>query len=125
MRSGIGITNKLLIEWIFYTENFLKCSNKTLNYFDDVYLIEFSENNFKLKIKKNSDANRNPTNGFIFSLIEDIKPECFISEFSISQSSLEQIFNKFANEFGEKVIEGNKMKEMKITKDLIQSLNIK
>jgi hypothetical protein len=125
MTSGLGITNKLLIEWIFYTENFLKCSNKTLNYFDDVYLIEFSENNFKLKIKKNSDANRNPTNGFVFSLIEEIKPECFISEFSISQSSLEQIFNKFANELGEKVIEGNEMKEMKITKDLIQSLNIK
>ena len=125
MRSGFGLTNKMLIEWIFDSENFLKCANKILNNFDDVYLIEYFENNFKLKIKKNSEAIRNPTNGFIFSLIEDCRLDCFISEFSISQSSLEQIFNKFAMELGENVIDGNKTKEMKITKDMIKSLHIR
>lgn len=125
MNSGVSITNKNLIEWIFYTENFLKTVDKILNYFEDVSLVEYFDNSFKLKIKKNSDIKRDPTNGFLFTFIDDIKPDCFISEYSINQSSLEQIFNKFAKEVGEEVLQGNNKKEMKLTKEIIQSLNLR
>ena len=123
MNSGVRITNKKLIQWTFYTENFLKSVNKILDYFDDVSLIEYFDNTFKLKIKKNSDAKKNPTNGFLFTFIEEIKKECNISEYSISQSSLEQIFNKFALEIGEEVLQRNSKKEMKLTKEMIRSFS--
>jgi hypothetical protein len=36
--------------------------------------------------------------GYLFGLFEDIKEQFFISEYSVSQTSLEQIFNNFAKE---------------------------
>ena len=36
--------------------------------------------------------------GFFFGLFEKHKEECFITEYSIQPTSLEQIFNKFAKE---------------------------
>ena len=34
--------------------------------------------------------------GFFFGLFEESKEECYVTEYSIQQTSLEQIFNKFA-----------------------------
>jgi hypothetical protein len=125
MNSGVKVTNKKLIEWVFYTESFLKCVNKFLDYFHDVKLVEYFDNSFKLEIRKNSDGRRNPTNGFLFSFIEDIKIECNVSEYSISQTSLEQIFNNFAKEVGEEVLERDNKKEMKFSKEILQSFKIR
>jgi len=96
--------------------------DKILNHFSDVTLIEFFDNSFKLKIKKNSDSRKNLTNGFLFSFLEELKSDCNISEYSISQSSLEQIFNKFAMEVGEEVLQRNSKKEMKLSKEIIGEL---
>ena len=34
--------------------------------------------------------------GFFFGLFEESKESCFVTEYSIQKTSLEQIFNKFA-----------------------------
>jgi hypothetical protein len=96
----------------------LKCISKILNHFDDVYIVESWDNNFKLKIKKNSNGN---TIGFLFGLMEDQKQECFLAEYSISQTSLEQIFNKFASE-NETVLNLNEPNEYKMTNEYLHSL---
>jgi len=36
--------------------------------------------------------------GYLFGMMEDIKAEYQISEYSVSQTTLEQIFNNFAQE---------------------------
>lgn len=58
-----------VIDWIFYTENALKCLGNILNYFKDIFISEFWDNNYKIKIKKNSS--NNSTIGFLFGLLED------------------------------------------------------
>lgn len=108
-----------MIEWTFYSENALKCVNKLLESFDDIVIAEFWDNNFKLKIKKNQNVN---SIGFLFGLIEDQKSECFLAEYSICQTSLEQIFNKFASETDQEVLKETTKKEIRVTKEFIQSL---
>ena len=44
--------------------------------------------------------NNNKSIGFFYGLFEEIKEKCFITEYSIQQTSLEQIFNKFASNQG-------------------------
>ena len=56
---------------------------------------EYIENNFLFKLKKGPNTK---SIGFFFGLFEKYKDECFISEYSIKPTSLEQIFNKFAQE---------------------------
>ncbi len=58
-----------VLDWIFYTENCLKCLGKISNYFKDIYISEFWDNNYKIKIKKNTS--NNSTIGFLFGLLED------------------------------------------------------
>ena len=43
-------------------------------------------------MKKNQDTK---SIGFFFGLFESNKSECFVTEYSIRQTSLEQIFNMF------------------------------
>jgi len=64
------------------------------------------ENNVRLKLPKNSD--KNPTIGFLLGLLEKNKTEFQISEFSVTQTSLEQIFNKFASQKEEVLNSTNK-----------------
>lgn len=49
---------------------------------------------FKFRVEKQSDKSL----GFLFSAIEQMKAELNISEYALSQTSLEQIFNTFARE---------------------------
>ena len=55
--------------------------------------MEHFENNFLFKIEKTDVKSI----GFIFGIFEENKEECFVTEYSIQQTSLEQIFLKFAN----------------------------
>ena len=106
-----------LVEWIFYSENFIKCTDKILDHFSDVSVVEFWENNYKLKVKKNQNIS---SIGFLFGLVEDQKAECCLAEYSISQTSLEQIFNKFASENDKETVLEKGKKEIKIDKELVQ-----
>ena len=83
---------RTLISWTFFIENALKFVRKAQNYFEAIILTEFIDNNFLFKMKKNQDTK---SIGFFFGLFESNKSECFVTEYSIRQTSLEQIFNMF------------------------------
>ena len=82
-----------LLNWIFFVENALKFIIKGKNYFDEIIVSEYIENNFLFKMKK---EHSNKSIGFFFGLFEEGKESCFVTEYSIQKTSLEQIFNKFA-----------------------------
>ena len=65
------------------------------------------DNNFLFKMKKKEDDNKSI--GYLFGLFETHKDECYITEYSIQQTSLEQIFNKFAEN------QGSQLKERRST----------
>ena len=84
-----------LINWIFFLENAFKFIQYAKDYFEEIILSEYLENNFLFKMKKGENTK---SIGFFFGLFEQHKEECFITEYSIQPTSLEQIFNKFAKE---------------------------
>lgn len=88
--------------------------------YEKITIVEFWDNNFKIKVEKNNSGNNI---GFLFGLLEDLKPECSLAEYSISQTSLEQIFNYFAMQNDETVLNYNKAKEIPVTADLLANIN--
>ena len=87
-----NITIRTLLSWIFFVENSLKFIRNADKYFENIILTEFIDNNFLFKMKKNQDTK---SIGFLFGLFEKNKNECYVTEYSIHQTSLEQIFNMF------------------------------
>ena len=83
---------RTLISWTFFVENALKFIRKAEKYFENIILTEFIDNNFLFKMKKNQDTK---SIGFFFGLFESNKSDCFVTEYSIRPTSLEQIFNMF------------------------------
>jgi hypothetical protein len=57
-----------------------------------VELLEQCSDFYKLKVPR-----QDVTIGYLFGMVEDKKDQCKISEYSVSQTSLEQIFQTFAN----------------------------
>ena len=94
MKKNNGINISALISWIFYVENAIKFIEYGRDNFSKIVIEESMENNFLFKMKKNKS--KNISIGYLFGLFELHKEECFITEYSIDQTSLEQIFNKFA-----------------------------
>ena len=88
-----NINIRVLLSWVFFVENAIKFIMKGKNHFEEIILPEYIENNFLFKMKKGKNNN---SIGFFFGLYEESKEECFITEYSIQQTSLEQIFNKFS-----------------------------
>ena len=84
-----------LLNWIFFIRNAFKFIKNIQNYFEEIILSEYIENNFLFKMKKGPNTK---SIGFFFGLFEKYKDECFVTEYSIQSTSLEQIFNKFAEE---------------------------
>ena len=91
LNGSIPITS--LINWIFFVQNAFKFISISIEYFEEIYLSEHIENNFLFKMKKGPNTK---SIGFFFGLFEQHKEECFVTEYSIQPTSLEQIFNKFA-----------------------------
>ena len=87
---------RTLISWTFFVENALRFIKKAEKYFESIILTEFIDNNFLFKMKKNQDTK---SIGFFFGLFESNKNDCFVTEYSIRQTSLEQIFNMFEENF--------------------------
>ena len=94
MKKNYGINISALLSWIFYVENAVKFIEYGRDNFSKIVIEESMENNFLFKMKKNKS--KNVSIGYLFGLFELHKDECFITEYSIDQTSLEQIFNKFA-----------------------------
>jgi ATP-binding cassette subfamily A (ABC1) protein 3 len=105
LNDNVPITT--LLNWIFFVENALKFIETGKNYFEEIILSEHIENNFLFKMKKEKS---DKSIGFFFGLYEQSKEKCFVTEYSFQQTSLEQIFNKFASNQGK----NNKQNEQKI-----------
>ena len=103
---------RTLVSWIFFVENSLKFIKKAEKYFEDIILTEFIDNNFLFKMKKNQDTK---SIGFFFGLFEKNKSECFVTEYSIRPTSLEQIFNMFED----KQRKANNKNEEEIKEEII------
>jgi ATP-binding cassette subfamily A (ABC1) protein 3 len=93
LNGSIPLTS--LINWIFFVQNAFKFIEVCKDYFEEIYLSEHIENNFLFKMKKGPNTK---SIGFFFGLFEQHKEECFVTEYSIQPTSLEQIFNKFAQD---------------------------
>ena len=114
-----------LINWTRYVTCSMKMIGVVLPHFTEIILSEFIENNFLFKIKKDKNSK---TIGFLFSLLEAQKESCEITEYSIQQTSLEQIFNKFAENQGkteediknEKEVNNDILINSSLVKDLTQ-----
>jgi ATP-binding cassette subfamily A (ABC1) protein 3 len=110
-----GVSIGVLLNWIFFVENAIKFIRKGKDYFEEIILAEYIENNFLFKMKK---GNNTKSIGFFFGLFEESKEECNVTEYSIQQTSLEQIFNKFASN------QGKVNNEIEQEKMLVENKNI-
>lgn len=73
-------------------QNGVTIIDKLARIFKNVELVEQCADFYKLKVPRDDK-----TIGYLFGLIEDMKTEANISEYSVTQTSLEQIFQNFAN----------------------------
>jgi hypothetical protein len=94
MQKSDGISIKQIINFIFYVENAIKFISFGIDKFKKIIIEENMDNNFLFKMKKKEDENQSI--GYLFGLYDVHKEECFITEYSIQQTSLEQIFNNFS-----------------------------
>jgi len=87
----LGINN--LVEWIIVERYGQAIYRWLTDEFVDITLIEHYGTYFKYRLEKQSKGI-----GDIFGRIEDAKEDLYVSEYSLSQTTLEQIFNMFATE---------------------------
>jgi ATP-binding cassette subfamily A (ABC1) protein 3 len=126
MNINGNINIGILLNWLFFVENALKFIKIGMNYFSEIILSEHIENNFLFRLKK---GNETKSIGFFFGLFDGSKDECNVTEYTIQQTSLEQIFNKFASNQGALVNDDNDMinekKGIYIDDELLNNLNIR
>jgi ATP-binding cassette subfamily A (ABC1) protein 3 len=91
-----GVNIRVLINWIFYVENAVKFVKEGYDNFAKIIIKENMDNNFLFKMKKKPKDSKSI--GYLFGLYESHKEKCFITEYSIQQTSLEQIFNQFSQQ---------------------------
>jgi len=119
-----NISFDIVFLWVYYLKNVLGMIKVIMNYFDEIYCVDCRENNFIFKIKRNKTEGEKSI-GFLFELIEENKLKYNITQYFLQLSSLEQIFNKFAQE-KEKEEEENKTdkyakNDIPISKELINT----
>lgn len=107
-----------LLNWNYAVSSIYQIINGLLESFPEVELTEYWGNTFQMKIPKKDDI----TIGYLFGYFDTIKDKCNISEYTISQTSMEQIFNTFANQEDEdeKSLVKNKKQSLKFSKTVLQ-----
>ena len=75
------------ITYLYVQANGFKFIECLAGLFDQVEILEHCSDFYKFRVPKDQR-----TIGFLFGMIEDRKDEFAISEYSVSQTSLEQIF---------------------------------
>ena len=98
-----GISINALLNWVFFVQNAIKLVQYGMDNFSKIIVEENMDNNFLFKMKKKEENNKSI--GYLFGLFEIHKEECYVTEYSIQQTSLEQIFNKFAENQGSQLKE--------------------
>ena len=81
-----------VLDWLYRMEHGLKIVLALAKEFQTVELLEHYNDYFKLRVLR-----QDKTIGFVFGLMENRKDEFGIAEYSASQTTLEQIFQMFAN----------------------------
>ena len=81
-----------LIEWIHVIQNILKIVKQLAIDFRTVEILNHHNSSYKFRVLRH-----NKSIGYLFGLMEDKKEEFAISEYSASQTTLEQIFQMFAH----------------------------
>lgn len=81
-----------LVQYLFIQQNGIRIVDKLTRIFESVEMLEQCADFYKIKVPRGS-----VTIGYLFGMLEDQKIEFNISEYSVSQTSLEQIFQQFAN----------------------------
>ena len=107
-----------ILFWIYYLKNVLGIIKVIMNYFNEIYIVDYGENNFIFKIKRNKIKGEKSI-GFLFGLIEENKEKYNIEQYFLQFSSLEQIFNKFAKENDKRDYNDNVKINIHITEELI------
>ena len=85
---------KILV-WISYSTSVFSLINLIKEHFEEISITDFKDNNYIIRIKRNKNKGEK-TIGFLFGLIEDNKKDLNIGQYFLQYSSLEQIFNDFA-----------------------------
>ena len=117
IQINFDIPLRTLVSWVFFVENALKFIKKAEKYFETIILTEFIDNNFLFKMKKNQDTK---SIGFFFGLFEKNKSDCYVTEYSIRPTSLEQIFNMFE----EKQRKANNQNEDEVKQEIVIDNNV-
>ena len=82
-----------LVQYLFIQQNGIRIIENLARIFESVELLEQCADFYKLKVPRGD-----VTIGYLFGLIEDQKADVNISEYSVTQTSLEQIFQNFAQQ---------------------------
>jgi hypothetical protein len=82
-----------IIQWVDSEYSGIQVVEKLEEVFKQVKVNEHYGNFFKFQVSRDDKSI-----GQLFGLMEDIKKEVAIAEYQVSQTSLEQIFNNFAQE---------------------------
>ena len=115
--KGYISLDKILL-WVFYLKNILGMIKIIMNYFNEIFCVDYGGNNYVFKIKRDKVKGEKSI-GFLFGLIEDNKNDYNIGHYFLQFSSLEQIFNKFAKENQRIKYISNVQNDILITKELI------
>ena len=81
------------INWLYIEENGLSVIDGIAQSFQKVDILEHYNDYYKLRVPRGSKSI-----GYLFGLIETLKDQFCISEYSVGQTTLEQIFQQFANQ---------------------------
>jgi hypothetical protein len=90
-RKSVSIDE--FIRWVFVETRWQSIYDKFKSMFSKVELLEHFSNSYVVKVSKDQYSI-----GFLFGFMEGFKTQFSISEYSVSQTTLEQIFNTFAKE---------------------------
>ena len=94
LKENKKVEVKSLAEWVLIEKIGGDIFNWLTKEFVDIRLIEHYGCYYKFKLEKKLDFSI----GYLFGKIEDVKERLKINEYSLSQTTLEQIFNMFATE---------------------------
>jgi len=94
LKENKKVEAKSLAEWIILEKIGLNIHEWLEKEFRRISLIEHYGSYYKFKLEKRDEVSI----GALFGKIEDVKVQLKIEEYSLSQTTLEQIFNMFATE---------------------------
>lgn len=85
------VSVKNFLTWLNIEVKGFKTIQNLVNVFEKVELLEHYNDYYKLRVPR-----QDKSIGYVFGMIENNKEQYGISEYSVSQTTLEQIFQTFA-----------------------------